>query len=317
MPIYRSNQYTQHRLTIPRAFGLANLGNTCYLNAVMQSLRAIKPFMAAVENTPQPENSLFRIVADVWKRMAGKTEIVRPQELKSRMAQLNPMFAGNAEHDAHEFCLELLNQMHDELLAEQKKQTEQPEEKKPIELPTQIFDFTCSATLQCSTCSYQRANLEMYRDLSIDLPPVAGSEISLETLVESHFRTEDVEYRCEKCSGTLASSSRSMQVPPAVLALHVKRFSPNLSTNRIEKRSDRIVFPEVWSPKWPGTNQYRLHSFVNHVGASAATGHYVAFARGDEGWQEFDDSRVRAISSFSQLPPNAHTGGYLFFYVRE
>jgi ubiquitin C-terminal hydrolase len=31
------------------------------------------------------------------------------------------MFAGNAEHDAHEFCLELLNQMHDELLAEQKK----------------------------------------------------------------------------------------------------------------------------------------------------------------------------------------------------
>ena len=74
---------------------------------------------------------------------------------------------------------------------------------------------------------------------------------------------------------------------------------------------------EVWSPKWPGTNQYRLHSFVNHVGASAATGHYVAFARGDEGWQEFDDSRVRAISSFSQLPPNAHTGGYLFFYVRE
>jgi uncharacterized UBP type Zn finger protein len=157
----------------------------------------------------------------------------------------------------------------------------------------------------------------MYRDLSIDLPPVAGSEISLETLVENHFRTEDVEYRCEKCSGTLASSSRSMQVPPAVLALHVKRFSPNLSTNRIEKRSDRIVFPEVWSPKWPGTNQYRLHSFVNHVGASAATGHYVAFARGDEGWQEFDDSRVRAISSFSQLPPNAHTGGYLFFYVRE
>ena len=59
----------------------------------MQSLRAIKPFMAAVENTPQPENSLFRIVADVWKRMAGKTEIVRPQELKSRMAQLNPMSA--------------------------------------------------------------------------------------------------------------------------------------------------------------------------------------------------------------------------------
>ena len=80
--------------------------------------------MAAVENTPQQENSLFRIVADVWKRMAGKTEVVRRQELKSRMARLNPMFAGNAEHDAHEFCLELLNQMHDELLAEQKKQTE-------------------------------------------------------------------------------------------------------------------------------------------------------------------------------------------------
>merc|ERR1719247_1228605 len=237
---------------LPRAFGLANLGNTCYLNAVLQGLRAIQPFMAAVENTSRPENSLFDIVANVWTRMAGKTGVVRPDELKARMAKLNPMFAGNAEHDAHEFCLELLNQMHDELLARRAAvKQEQADEIKPAELPTQIFDFTCSATLQCSTCGYQRANSEMYRDLSIDLPAVAGSVNSLEKLVENHFKAEEVEYRCEKCTGMHASSSRSVQVAPTVLALHVKRFSPTLRTNRIEKRSDKIAFPEVWNLGWP------------------------------------------------------------------
>jgi ubiquitin C-terminal hydrolase len=235
------------------------------------------------------------------------------------MAKLNPMFAGNAEHDAHEFCLELLNQIHDELLADQKKQAEeQPdEEKKPIELPTQIFDFSCSVTLRCSTCGYERANPEMYRDLSIDLPPAVGSVSSLEKLVENHFGEEGLEYRCEKCTGTRSTSSRKVTVSPAVLALHVKRFSPNLSTNRIEKRTDNIAFPEVWNPQWPEASQYRLQSFVTHVGSSAGTGHYVCFARGESGWQEFDDSRVKTLTSFSQLPHYSRTGGYLFFYVRE
>jgi ubiquitin C-terminal hydrolase len=314
-----SKEYTQSRITVPRAFGLANLGNTCYLNAVMQSLRAIKPFMTAVESTPQPVNSLFGVVADVWRRMAGKTEVVRPDELKSRMAKLNPMFAGNAEHDAHEFCLELLNQMHDELLAEQKKQpTVQDDEKKPLAIPTQIFDFTCSATLQCRTCGYERSNPEMYRDLSIDLPPVVDQGTGLQKLVDDHFKAEDVEYRCEKCTGTLASSSRSVQVAPAVLAMHVKRFTPNFSTNRIEKRSDKISFPQVWETQWPEASRYHLQSFVSHVGSSASTGHYVCYARGDQGWQEFDDSRVREIAAFDQLPvTNTQSGGYLFFYVRE
>jgi ubiquitin C-terminal hydrolase len=262
--------------------------------------------MAAVEGTTASQGSLFHVAADVWKRMAGNGEMpVKPELLKKHMARLNPMFAGNGEHDAHEFCLELLNQLHDELAAAQKKaDLDGP----AAELPTQLFDFSCNQKLVCTSCGYTRDKTELYRDLSVDL--TEGVRSDAETMLRQHFHPEELELRCEECCGTKAKSSRSVLSSPAVLSMHLKRFLPDAKWSRIEKRGSPVAFPEkmCWNEE-----SFCLQSVVCHIGESASTGHYVCYAREGDRWQEFNDSRVRQLDS---LPQSTERSAYLLFYVR-
>lgn len=238
----------------------------------------------------------------------GKQGVVRPEELKAKMARINPMFAGNSEHDAHEFCLELLNQLHDELADSQQK----VDGVAANGLPTQLFDFTCIVHLKCKSCGYQRERREVYRDLSVDFPSTtSGEKPELELLFSSHFDEEELEYACEECGANHASASRELESCPNILALHVKRFFPDVARRRVLKRSDNISFPLMWSPE--KDDRYTLSIIVSHIGESASTGHYVCYAPDDTGWKEFNDSRVRVLDA---LPPGTGSTAYLLFYVR-
>lgn len=236
----------------------------------------------------------------------GKQSVVRPEDLKARMAHLNPMFAGTAEHDAHEFCLELLNQLHDELADADVTLA------KLNQLPTQLFDFTFTVTLQCAQCASAREQREVYRDLSVDLP-APGEAALLHARFHRHFVDEEVECNCDKCGHPRAVASRRLEAWPSVLALHVKRFLPDVAEQRIVKRTDRLQVPDVWTPE-ETEEQYELCSVVSHIGERASTGHYVCYARSGGRWAEFNDSRVQEMDA---PPQEIHSTGYLLFYVRK
>ncbi|KAI9921021.1 hypothetical protein PsorP6_002678 [Peronosclerospora sorghi] len=131
--------------------GLLNLGNYCYMNAIVQALAAIPGFMNAV----QDEENLLSIV---WKqpllRVKGKTmkqlkttfdnwrnsgetkhlplqyalsqllrlvitgseTSINPEPLKNVMGKKNPMFATHYQQDAHEFLLNLVTEYEKELV---------------------------------------------------------------------------------------------------------------------------------------------------------------------------------------------------------
>jgi ubiquitin C-terminal hydrolase len=265
--------------------------------------------MEAVQNTTPPKDSLFGLAQDVWMRM-GKEDVVRPQELKTKLARVNPMFAGNREHDAHEFCLELLNQIHDELADQEKARA--AEEEKPA-LPTQLFDFRCLLNLKCNQCGYVRQKTEMYRDLSVDFPARtnAGTEaMELDTLFSNHFQEEVVDYACERCSATKATATRQLDSCPTIFAIHVKRFLPDLEKKRVVKKTERVSFAPDFRPVSDGP-LYKLSSIVSHLGDSASTGHYVSYAPDGKEWKEFNDSRLRKLE---ELPRSTASTAYLLFY---
>lgn len=128
---------------VPGLSGLNNLGNTCYLNSVLQPLAHTKPFLQYLLNNKYNDNLKDNII----KKLIGKTEIkeikkekyeeeynktmtvsmyklfdcmwreictVSPKTIKTNIATLNDMFAGNSQHDSQEILCYILDSIHEE-----------------------------------------------------------------------------------------------------------------------------------------------------------------------------------------------------------
>ncbi|KAI1164907.1 ubiquitin carboxyl-terminal hydrolase-like protein [Nemania serpens] len=111
--------------------GLANLGNTCYLNSTLQALRAIPELQEALskyEPSSQeatgtlPQLDLTRQLRDTYKYMSETQEAYVPHTFLASLRNLYPQFAersrtgaGYAQQDAEEAWSQILSQIRQKL----------------------------------------------------------------------------------------------------------------------------------------------------------------------------------------------------------
>ncbi|KAJ0028897.1 hypothetical protein NQD34_003894 [Periophthalmus magnuspinnatus] len=119
------------------ATGLRNLGNTCFMNAVLQSLSNIKQFSCFFKALPPAAqlsgkaagrmyytrsqgDSTVSLVEEVRKTLCslwqGNQTAYSPDSLFYTIWKLMPSFRGYQQQDAHEFMRYLLDLLHRELL---------------------------------------------------------------------------------------------------------------------------------------------------------------------------------------------------------
>lgn len=243
-------------------FGLQNLGNTCYLNAVMQALCSLREFVANLRGMPETipqvaDGMLFKGSSEILKQMSNASAVtgpLSPAKLRELIAKASPMFAGNQQQDAHEFLLEYVNQLHDELLGARKAwldaQSLVDDEASGI-LSTQLhFDSEVQKTLACIDCQHCRGVPERFRDFSLDFPAktatvTIGSDdrCELRSMLTNYFEKELLEVRCELCNAAEAHMSKHLTQAPRVLVLHLKRFVPNLEKRMYEKQHQNVDIP--------------------------------------------------------------------------
>jgi ubiquitin C-terminal hydrolase len=242
-------------------FGLQNLGNTCYLNAVMQALCSLREFVSDLRVMPKSiphvaEGRIFAGSLDILQQMGNAASAqgpLSPAKLRELIAEASPMFGGNQQQDAHEFLLEYVNQLHDELLGARKAWLDahsivDSDEALP---PTQLhLDSEIQKTLRCVNCSQCREVSERFRDFSLDFPaqsPIVhvGSEerCELRSMLGNYFKAELLEAKCEHCLAPAAEMSKQLTLPPQVLVLHLKRFVPNVEKQRYEKQHQTVDIP--------------------------------------------------------------------------
>ena len=100
--------------------GFANLGNSCYISAVLQALIRLPPFASdlmregladLVKKPPGlASTSLWKGLVDVVRAVRGEQAgVVRLEAIKRRMSQRSAQFGGYAQQDAHEFLTDLLD----------------------------------------------------------------------------------------------------------------------------------------------------------------------------------------------------------------
>ncbi len=99
--------------------GLQNLGNTCYMNAALQSLSncpQLTRFMLDCQSyirKPGIAKSYWRLIKEIWDNR--RPSYVIPSGIAHGIKAIFPLFRGHSQQDAQEFLRCFLDQLHEEL----------------------------------------------------------------------------------------------------------------------------------------------------------------------------------------------------------
>uniref|UniRef100_A0A671U6Q9 Ubiquitin carboxyl-terminal hydrolase n=1 Tax=Sparus aurata TaxID=8175 RepID=A0A671U6Q9_SPAAU len=252
----------------PPLQGFSNLGNTCYMNAILQSLFSLPSFSndmlkQGISWKKVPINALLRRFAHLMaKKDVGCPETKKDllRKVKSAISSTAERFSGNMQNDAHEFLSQCLDQLKDdveemnksltnEAAAASSSSTEPGEEVDTSRIytcPVAVnMEFEVQHTIICKGCGEVVTKREQFNDLSIDLPrrkktlPLRSIQDSLDLF----FRMEEIEYSCEKCNGKAATVTHKFSKLPRVLILHLKRYSFNAQLSLNSKLGQQVVIP--------------------------------------------------------------------------
>uniref|UniRef100_A0A8C6A6Z5 Ubiquitin carboxyl-terminal hydrolase n=1 Tax=Marmota marmota marmota TaxID=9994 RepID=A0A8C6A6Z5_MARMA len=327
--------------------GLQNLGNTCFLSAVLQCLSSTRPlrdfclrrdFHQEVPGRAQ-DQELTEAFADVIGALwhPNSCEAVDPAEFQAVFQKYVPSFSGNNQQDAQEFLKLLMGRLHLELnrqgcrappiLAHDPltdddrahlmwKHYLEREDSKIVDL----FAGQLESCRMCQACGYRSMTFEVFFDLSLPIPKAgfSGEKVSLWDCFNLFTKEEEIELEnapvCDRCCQKTQSTKKlTIQRFPSILILHLNRFSTSQGT--ITKISVDVDFPLQQMSLGDFTSDrtvspvYELYALCNHSG-SVHSGHYTALCRSQTGWHVYDDSCVSPISE-NQV---ASSEGYVLFY---
>lgn len=254
----------------PPLQGFSNLGNTCYMNAILQSLFSLPSFSndllkQGIQWKRVPMNALLRRFAHLLlKKDVSSPEVKKDllRRVKSAISSTAERFSGYMQNDAHEFLSQCLDQLKEDVekfnkscrsesLAWDEPQStrlmEDVDNSRIYTCPVTVnMEFEVQHTITCRSCGEVITKREQFNDLSIDLPRKRKSLplISIQDSLDLFFRMEEIEYSCEKCSGKSATVIHKFSRLPRVLILHLKRYSYNAQLSLNSKLGQQVLIPK-------------------------------------------------------------------------
>uniref|UniRef100_A0A671L5F4 ubiquitinyl hydrolase 1 n=1 Tax=Sinocyclocheilus anshuiensis TaxID=1608454 RepID=A0A671L5F4_9TELE len=315
---------------------VAQFGNTCYCNSVLQALYFCRPFrekVLAYKIQPRRKESLLTCLADLFNSIATqkkKVGVIPPKKFISRLRKENELFDNYMQQDAHEFLNYLLNTIAD-MLQEEKSQERQQngkvvqnggsgsgggggsgsstgegetEEKTQQTWVHEIFQGTLTNETRCLNCEAVSSKDEDFLDLSVDVEQNTSITHCLRGFSNTETLCSEYKYYCEQCRSKQEAQKR-MRVKklPMILALHLKRFKYMDQLHRYTKLSYRVVFPlelRLFNTSGDATNPDRLYDLVAvvvHCGSGPNRGHYITIVKSHGFWLLFDDDIVEKIDA--------------------
>ena len=185
----------------PGVCGLSNIGNTCFMNSMLQCLSNAETlttyFLSKQFKRDINEDNIlgtqgemaskyFKLMKKMWY---GKESSVMPSELKYLIGRIQPQFRGYRQHDAQELCIFLLDALHEDLNMIKKKPY--IEEKDPLPGTPEVeiaetawcdyskrnksfivdkFYGQLRSHITCNECNFEAVKFDPFSCLSVPIP---------------------------------------------------------------------------------------------------------------------------------------------------
>ena len=325
--------------------GLANLGNTCYMNSALQCLSHILCF--------HPHNKVFESICVDLDDCLMKEWFSFQQQMWSNeeRGMINPMkllqcfqqncqdhgyyFENFQQNDADEFLrlfFDILHQgikRHVSLPDPSTRNTDQSVTSiiqksdkvwktfydKDYSYIIQTFSSQLLQITSCPECAYYTTNHDPVQVMSIEIPDQATS--LLECLQANTRKTqldERNQWICDECHQSVQPYQRTLWWKTSdIIILLLKRYT------RTHKIDTHLTFSEILDLEGLSMNSdelsmiYELQGFCVHRG-SLGGGHYLAVCKNhiDKRWYEYNDTHVTEVSPDTMKSYRP----YIFFYRR-
>lgn len=187
----------------PSLIGIQNIGNTCYMNSVLQSLLNLDiiqrvfmnknfKYFINYKNKFGFKGRLIRefvnLISEKWSDSEKSVKSLRPVQFKEIVGEINPQFKNKDQQDAQEFISFLLDVLHEEInLNSEKEYIANPEmyDYTEEELATEywannmrrnvsfvhsIFLGQMKSTLECEACGSNKISFETFSNLILPIP---------------------------------------------------------------------------------------------------------------------------------------------------
>ncbi|XP_069722823.1 ubiquitin carboxyl-terminal hydrolase 50 [Phaenicophaeus curvirostris] len=318
----------------PGLTGLMNLGNTCYMNAILQCLCSVPPLLeyflsdkykADIQQDNDESLTAFgSLMCSLW---CGESDCVSPAGFHSALARRYPTFSNSTQEDAQEFLICVLNELHEAFIKSSKRRYGAEAEASrgnvsETSIITQLFEGQLSYNITCLKCETTIHRPESFTVLSLPIP--SKKACSLQDCLRCFFQqdtlTRNNQVHCF-CCGTKqdAAVKGTITKAPQIIIFHLKRFE--WQGTRKRKLLTNIYYPLSNLDLSPYTSSlpcqdtwYSLWASVNHAGL-LDDGHYTAFRKHlvTKNWYRFDDAEITKIPDSSVQTNTA----YLLFYIHQ
>ncbi|KAL8596273.1 hypothetical protein ACOMHN_021313 [Nucella lapillus] len=243
--------------------GLRNLGNTCFMNSVLQCLSNSRPLLEwwvkdsylldINTTTSSMKGSLVKAFAGLMKSLwkdPSTESYVSPNPFKTQIQKFAPRFMGYSQQDSQEFLRYLLEGIHEDVnrvnvkpkpvvlddnRLENKTDHDKAKEYWKAYLTrdnshiVDIFVGQLKSELKFEECGHRSVTFDPFWDLSLPIPKIT-SDLSLDSCLRLFMKEEEMEAEerpmCCKCKVQRScTKSFSIQRFPQILVIHLKRFS--------------------------------------------------------------------------------------------
>jgi len=329
--------------------GLANLGNTCFMNSILQCLNHTMPllqyYLSNEYSNDINSEKIESMIVNQWnivtRSLWYKNSVVNPLNLLKAIHQVarhkgNTQFLGYRQNDSQEFLQFFLESMHNALACEvemnisgEPKSELDKQALVALEHYSKYFKKDYSRIVEIFygqfytiVESIKQVDGVSKTELSYSYEPFNSICLEIPNRTEQGALTlyNCLDHFCER--EVLVETEIEKKTKqhyfwkcPNILVVFFKRWDNfgNKIDTEIDFPVDNLDMSKYVKGYFPDSYQYECYGVVNHIGGSGG-GHYYSFVKNIDGnWYKYNDSVITTMNHTRLVSENA----YCIFYRKK